>query len=108
MPVAWGLVNLTSDAWNTGFGFQALNLNRSDRSNTGVNALYDNGTLSSTRRVKSITPIGEANETIFALKPVTFWYKNEIDPAREIERVRACVRKPDQSLSLQPLGSFLK
>jgi len=25
---------------------------------------------------------------------MTFWYKKEIDPAREIGRVRACIREP--------------
>jgi hypothetical protein len=38
------------------------------------------GTLVSTRRVKdNIEPMDKASETIFALKPVTFRYKREID-----------------------------
>jgi hypothetical protein len=39
------------------------------------------GTLSSSRRFKEeIRPMNNASETLFALKPVTFRYKKEIDP----------------------------
>jgi hypothetical protein len=41
------------------------------------------GTLSSSRRYKEeITPMNEASDALFALKPVTFRYKKTIDPAR--------------------------
>ena len=41
------------------------------------------GTLSSSRRYKEeITPMNQASETLFALRPVTFRYKKAIDPAR--------------------------
>jgi Chaperone of endosialidase len=41
------------------------------------------GTLASTRRVKDdIKPMDKASETIFALKPVTFRYKKDIDRYR--------------------------
>jgi trimeric autotransporter adhesin len=41
------------------------------------------GTLASTRRVKDdIKPMDKASETIFALKPVSFRYKKEIDRYR--------------------------
>jgi hypothetical protein len=41
------------------------------------------GTLASTRRLKDdIKPMNKASETIFALKPVTFRYKREIDRHR--------------------------
>jgi hypothetical protein len=41
------------------------------------------GTLASSRRVKDdIKPMNKASETIFALKPVTFRYKREIDRYR--------------------------
>jgi hypothetical protein len=40
------------------------------------------GTLTSSRRFKEeITPIGKASEALLALRPVTFRYKKEIDPA---------------------------
>jgi hypothetical protein len=43
------------------------------------------GTLSSSRRYKEqIKPMEHASETIFALKPVTFRYKKEIDPSRAL------------------------
>ena len=41
------------------------------------------GTLTSSRRYKDdIRPMVEASEAIFSLKPVSFRYKKEIDPAR--------------------------
>ena len=40
------------------------------------------GTLTSSKRFKEdIKPLGKASEALFALKPVTFRYKKEIDPA---------------------------
>ena len=40
------------------------------------------GTLGSSRRFKNdIQPMGKASEAILELKPVTFRYKKEIDPA---------------------------
>jgi hypothetical protein len=41
------------------------------------------GTITSSRRFKDeIKPMEQASETLFALKPVTFRYKKEIDPTR--------------------------
>jgi hypothetical protein len=43
------------------------------------------GTLSSSRRYKEdIKPMDTASETLFALKPVIFHYKKEIDPSRAL------------------------
>jgi trimeric autotransporter adhesin len=43
------------------------------------------GTLSSSRRYKEeIKPMDKASEALFALKPVSFRYKKEIDPARAL------------------------
>jgi uncharacterized coiled-coil protein SlyX len=40
------------------------------------------GTLTSSKRFKeNIEPMDEASDALFALKPVTFRYKKEIDPA---------------------------
>jgi Chaperone of endosialidase len=40
------------------------------------------GTVGSSRRFKDdIEPMGQASEAILALKPITFRYKKEIDPA---------------------------
>jgi endosialidase-like protein len=40
------------------------------------------GTLTSSRRFKQdVMPMDKASETLFSLKPVTFRYKKEIDPA---------------------------
>jgi hypothetical protein len=40
------------------------------------------GTITSSRRFKQdIKPMDKASETLFSLKPVTFHYKKEIDPA---------------------------
>jgi len=42
-------------------------------------------TLASSRRYKEqITPMDKASETLFALKPVTFRYKQEIDPSHKL------------------------
>jgi hypothetical protein len=74
------LVNLTSGAWNSGFGFRVLNRNTTGRSNTesDVKALNYNETFSSTRRVKeNITPMSEASKNDLRRRPVTFWYQKE-------------------------------
>jgi hypothetical protein len=48
-----------------------------------VNSAGKLGTTTSSRRFKDgIKPMKEASEAVFALKPVTFRYKKEIDPAR--------------------------
>jgi hypothetical protein len=55
---------------------------------SGATAVYVNtfgrlGTLVSSRRFKEeVKPMDKASEAILALKPVTFRYKEEIDPAR--------------------------
>jgi hypothetical protein len=47
-----------------------------------VNADGKLGTATSSRRFKeAITPMDKTSEALFALKPVTFHYKKEIDPA---------------------------
>ncbi len=51
----------------------------------GVGVIIDTaghlGTITSSKRFKdAIKPMGEASETILALKPVTFRYKHELDP----------------------------
>lgn len=62
-----------------------------------VNAAGKLGTVASSRRFKEgITSMGQASETLFALKPVTFHYKQEFDPtamaqfglvAEEVEKI---------------------
>jgi hypothetical protein len=48
-----------------------------------VNSAGKLGTTTSSRRFKDgIKPMEQASEAVFALKPVTFRYKKEIDPAR--------------------------
>ena len=48
-----------------------------------VNSAGKLGTTTSSRRFKDgIKPMKQASEALFALKPVTFHYKKEIDPAR--------------------------
>jgi hypothetical protein len=54
-------------------------------SSNGVGVLVNSngrlGTMTSSRRFKEqIIPMDDASETLFALKPVTFRYKREIDP----------------------------
>jgi trimeric autotransporter adhesin len=47
-----------------------------------IDANHKLGTLTSSKRFKEdIKPVGKASESLFALKPVTFHYKKEIDPA---------------------------
>src|SRR5262249_48881673 len=53
---------------------------------SGVGVIIDTtghlGTLVSSARFKeAITPMNKASESILALKPVTFRYKHELDPA---------------------------
>src|SRR4029079_3744542 len=46
-----------------------------------INSAGKLGTTTSSRRFKEdIKPMDEASEALFALKPVTFRYKKEIDP----------------------------
>jgi endosialidase-like protein len=48
-----------------------------------INAAGKLGTTTSSQRFKDeIKPMGRASEALFALKPVTFRYKKEIDQAR--------------------------
>jgi len=50
-----------------------------------VNSDNKIGTLSSSRRYKEeINPMDKASETLFALKPVTFRYKKEVDSERAL------------------------
>ena len=50
-----------------------------------VNSDNKMGTLSSSRRYKEeIKPMDKASETLFALKPVTFRYKKEVDAERAL------------------------
>jgi hypothetical protein len=47
-----------------------------------INANHKLGTTTSSKRFKEeIKPMGAASEALFSLKPVTFHYKKEIDPA---------------------------
>jgi len=47
-----------------------------------INAVGQLGTLTSSARFKDdIKPMSKASESVFSLKPVTFHYKKEIDPA---------------------------
>jgi hypothetical protein len=51
-----------------------------------VNSVGQLGRAASSERFKEeIRPIGEESEAIFALTPVTFRYKNEIDPQRMLQ-----------------------
>ena len=48
-----------------------------------VNSAGKLGTLTSSKRFKEeIKPMGEASEALFALRPVSFRYKQDIDPER--------------------------
>jgi uncharacterized coiled-coil protein SlyX len=50
-----------------------------------VNADNKIGTLSSSRRFKeNIQPMDRSSETLFALKPVTFRYKKDVDPSQAL------------------------
>jgi hypothetical protein len=71
-----------------------------------VNADDKIGTLSSSRRYKEqIAPMNKASETLFALKPVTFRYKKDVDPgqalsfgliAEDVAQVSAELVTPDE------------
>jgi Chaperone of endosialidase len=59
------------------------------------------GTMTSSQRFKEeIKPMEEASETLFALKPVTFHYKKEIDPttSSQVGLVAEDVEKVDPAL----------
>jgi Chaperone of endosialidase len=100
---------------------------------TGGAAVFVNmngllGTLTSSARFKDkIKPMDKASESILALKPVTFCYKNEIDPKRipqfglvaeEVEKVNPdlITRDPDgkpytvryEQINAMLLNEFLK
>jgi septal ring factor EnvC (AmiA/AmiB activator) len=50
-----------------------------------VNSDNKIGTLSSSRRYKEeIKPMNKSSEALFALKPVSFRYKREVDPSRAL------------------------
>jgi hypothetical protein len=50
-----------------------------------VNSDNKIGTLSSSRRYKEeVKPMGQASETLFGLKPVTFRYKKEVDRSQAL------------------------
>jgi Chaperone of endosialidase len=86
------------------------------------------GTATSSRRFKEeIKPMDQASEALFALKPVTFRYKKEIDPARtsqfglvaeEVEKVNPdlVIRDPEgkpytvryEQINAMLLNEFLK
>jgi hypothetical protein len=88
------LNNLTSGNQNTATGFRALfsdindgfNTQIFDATSSGGTAVFINsngrlGTATSSRRFKEeIKAMERASEALFALKPVTFRYKNGIDP----------------------------
>jgi hypothetical protein len=51
-----------------------------------INSSNKLGTLTSSKRFKEgICPMDKASEAIFALQPVAFHYKKEIDPARRLQ-----------------------
>jgi uncharacterized coiled-coil protein SlyX len=72
------LILNTTGVDNTAIGSQALLSNTIGSQNTATGHL---GTITSSKRFKdAIKPMGDASETILALKPVTFRYKQELDP----------------------------
>jgi hypothetical protein len=93
-----------------------------------VNSAGQLGTSTSSRRFKDqIKPMEKASEALFGLNPVTFRYKNEIDPggipqfglvAEEVEKVNPdlVVRDPDgkpytvryEAVNAMLLNEFLK
>ena len=86
------------------------------------------GTLTSSARFKeAIQPMGDASEAIYALKPVTFCYKKELDPqgtpqfgliAEQVEKVNPDLVARDadgkvysvryQAVNAMLLNEFLK
>jgi hypothetical protein len=86
---AYALRENTSGGKNTATGVSALNSNTTGSDNTasGAGALQNNTTFK---------PMEQTSEALLALKPVTFRYKKEIDPAgisqfglvaKEVEKV---------------------
>jgi len=93
-----------------------------------VNSEGKLGTSTSSARAKDdIKPMGKASEALFALKPVTFYYKKEIDPrgipqfglvAEDVEKVNPdlVVRDPEgkvntvryEQINAMLLNEFLK
>jgi uncharacterized coiled-coil protein SlyX len=93
-----------------------------------INAYGKLGTTTSSRRFKEdIKPMNDASEALFALKPVTFRYKKEIDPkgipqfglvAEDVEKVnpKLVVRDKDgkvntvryDQINAMLLNEFLK
>jgi trimeric autotransporter adhesin len=71
-----------------------------------INSNNKLGTMTSSRRFKEeIKPMDEASEKLFALRPVTFRYKKQIDPAgtsqfgllaEDVEKVDASLLVRDQ------------
>src|SRR6266700_2823216 len=98
----------------------------------GVGVIIDTaghlGTITSSKRFKdAIKPMGEASETILALKPVTFRYKHELDPdgipqfglvAEDVEKVNPALVARDaqgkvytvryDAVNVMLLNEFLK
>jgi hypothetical protein len=80
------LFSLTTGAWNTGLGFSTTfvaGISGSAITGTAVvvNANGRLGVATSSERFKAeIRPMDKASEVLLALKPVTFRYKEEIDP----------------------------
>jgi hypothetical protein len=98
----------------------------------GVGVIIDTdghlGTITSSKRFKdAIKPMGDASETILALKPVTFRYKQELDPngipqfglvAEEVEKVNPALVARDadgkaytvryEAVNAMLLNEFLK
>ena len=85
------------DTSNTCYIGQIFNATCIGGSAVFIDANNKLGTITSSRRFKDeIKPMEQASETLFALKPVTFHYKKEIDPtgrlqfglvAEEVEKV---------------------
>jgi hypothetical protein len=71
------------DVSNSCFIGQIFNATSPDGIGVFINSDGKLGTTTSSRRFKEeIEPMEHASEPLFALKPVTFRYKKEIDPAR--------------------------
>jgi hypothetical protein len=67
---------------NTCFIGNIFGVTSSGGANVLVNSNGKLGTVPSSRRFKDgIKPMDQASEALFALKPVTFYYKKEIDPS---------------------------
>jgi hypothetical protein len=81
--IGQGVVGIAGESNTT----RIRNVYSSQASGRAVYVNSDNkiGTLSSSRRYKEeITPMDKASETLFALKPVTFRYKKEVDAERAL------------------------